>query len=100
MFRCERLLVDRERALVERLRVGIAAQRGQRRIGDAEGPADRSSPDCNEPATSPPRGSGLVRWTKFNRPLIESTCAENNENYGTFLGLREYQMPEAKIPDF
>jgi hypothetical protein len=44
--------------------------------------------------------SGLVRWTKFNRPLIESTCAENNENYGKFLGLREYPMPEAKIPDF
>jgi hypothetical protein len=44
--------------------------------------------------------SGLVRWTKFNRPLIESTCAENNENYGKFLGLREYPMPEAKKPDF
>jgi len=44
--------------------------------------------------------SGLVRWTKFNRPLIESTCAENNENYGKLLGLREYPMPEAKIADF
>lgn len=44
--------------------------------------------------------SGLVRWTKLNGPLVESTCAENNENYGKFLGLREYPMPEAKTPDF
>ena len=44
--------------------------------------------------------SGLVRWTKMNGPLMESTCAENNENYGKFLGLREYPMPEAKTPDF
>ena len=44
--------------------------------------------------------SGLVRWTKMNGPLMESVCAENNENYGKFLGLREYPMPEAKTPDF
>jgi hypothetical protein len=44
--------------------------------------------------------SGLVRWTKVNRPMIESTCAENNENYEKFLKLREYPMPEAKTLDF
>lgn len=44
--------------------------------------------------------TGLVRWTKVNRTMIESTCAENNENYGNLLGLREYAMPEAKTPDF
>jgi hypothetical protein len=44
--------------------------------------------------------SGLVRWTKLNRPFSESVCAENNENYGKFLGLSEYPMPEAKTPDF
>ena len=44
--------------------------------------------------------SGLVRWTKLNRPILESVCAENNENYGKFLGLSEYPMPEAKTPDF
>jgi hypothetical protein len=44
--------------------------------------------------------SGLVRWTKLNGPILESVCAENNENYETFLGLSEYPMPEAKTPDF
>jgi len=44
--------------------------------------------------------SGLVRWTKRNGPILESVCAENNENYGKFLGLSEYPMPEAKTPDF
>ena len=44
--------------------------------------------------------SGQVRWTKMNTPLLESVCAENNENYGRFLGLTEYPMPEAKTPDF
>jgi hypothetical protein len=42
--------------------------------------------------------SGLVRWT--NGPIVESVCAENNENYGKFLGLSEYPMPEAKTPLF
>jgi hypothetical protein len=31
---------------------------------------------------------------------MESTCAGNNENYGKFLGLREYPMHEGKTPDF
>ena len=44
--------------------------------------------------------SGRVKWAKFNGPLMESACAENNENYGKFLGIREYPMPEAKTPDF
>jgi len=44
--------------------------------------------------------SGLVRWSKSNGPMLESVCPENNENYGKFLGLSEYPMPEAKTPDF
>ncbi len=44
--------------------------------------------------------SGMARWQKANRPMIESICAENNLNYETFFKLREYPMPEAKTPDF
>jgi len=44
--------------------------------------------------------SGRVRWTKLNEPIVESVCAENNENYGKFLGLSECPMPESKTPDF
>ena len=44
--------------------------------------------------------SGRVRWRKMNDPMVESVCAENNENYGTFLGLSEYPMPQAEKPDF
>jgi hypothetical protein len=44
--------------------------------------------------------SGLVRWRKLNGPMLESVCPENNENYGQFLGLSEYPMPEATMPDF
>jgi hypothetical protein len=44
--------------------------------------------------------SGMARWQKVNRPMIESICAENNLNYERFFKLREYPMPEAKIPDF
>ena len=47
-----------------------------------------------------PPWSGLVRFTKLNGPIAESACAENNENYGKFLGLSEYPMPEAQTPDF
>jgi hypothetical protein len=32
--------------------------------------------------------------------MLESVCAENNENYRNILGLAEYPMPEAKTPDF
>ena len=44
--------------------------------------------------------SGLVRWSRLNGALMESVCAENNNNYEKFLGLSEYPMPEAKTPDF
>ena len=44
--------------------------------------------------------SGRVRWSKMNGPIMESVCAENNENYQNILGLSEYPMPEAKTPDF
>jgi len=32
--------------------------------------------------------------------ILESVCAENNENYQNILGLSEYPMPEAKTSDF
>jgi hypothetical protein len=41
-----------------------------------------------------------VRWKKLAGPLLESVCAENNDNYERMLGLSEYPMPEAKVPDF
>ena len=44
--------------------------------------------------------SGLVRWAKFNRPMGETACHENNENYEQFLHISEYPMPEAKTSDF
>jgi hypothetical protein len=44
--------------------------------------------------------SGMVRWSKMNGPILESVCAENNENYQNILGLSEYPMPEAKTSDF
>jgi hypothetical protein len=44
--------------------------------------------------------SGIVRWAKLDGPLLESVCAENNENYGQLLRLSEYPMPEARTPDF
>jgi hypothetical protein len=44
--------------------------------------------------------SGRVRWSKMNGPMVESVCAENNENYQKILGLSEYPMPEAEKPDF
>ena len=44
--------------------------------------------------------SGMARWQKVSRPMIESICAENNLNYETFFKLREYPMPEATTPDF
>src|SRR5712671_3672440 len=44
--------------------------------------------------------SGMVRWSKMKGPILESVCAENNENYQNILGLSEYPMPEAKTLDF
>jgi hypothetical protein len=54
----------------------------------------------DDPGTFNEPWTGLVRSTKLNGPILESVCAENNENYGKFLGLSEYPMPEAKTPDF
>ena len=42
----------------------------------------------------------MVRWNKMNGPILESVCAENNENYQNILGLSEYPMPEANTSDF
>ena len=44
--------------------------------------------------------SGMARWQKVNRPLMESICAENNLNYETYFKLREYPMPVANSSDF
>ncbi len=54
----------------------------------------------DDPGTFQVPWSGRVRWSKRNGPLMESVCAENNENYGRWLGMREYPMPEARSPDF
>jgi len=81
----------------------IKAVQFQRRVvcGNVDGEnAIEAIVTVDDPGAFNAPWSGLVRWTKFNRPLIESTCAENNENYGKFLGLREYPMPKAKKPDF
>jgi hypothetical protein len=43
---------------------------------------------------------GTKTWTKTDRPLTESICAENNLNYTQFFKLPEYPMPEAKTLDF
>src|SRR5262245_4063370 len=46
--------------------------------------------------TTPWKGTRI--WQKVNRgPMIESVCAENNEN---FFNLDEYPMPQAKVADF
>ena len=54
----------------------------------------------DDPGAFSPAWSGLVRFAKLNGAIAESACAENNENYGTLLGLSEYPMPEALTPDF
>jgi hypothetical protein len=64
------------------------------------GKAIEATVTIDDPGAFNAAWSGLVRWTKMDSPLMESVCAENNENYGKFLGLREYPMPEAKTPDF
>jgi hypothetical protein len=53
-----------------------------------------------DPGTFNEPWSGLVRWQKVNRPMIESSCAENNLNYEQFFKLPEYPMPQASKPDF
>ena len=64
------------------------------------GNAIEATVTVDDPSTFNAPWSGLVRWRKINRPMIESTCAENNENYEKFLKLSEYPMPEAKTLDF
>jgi hypothetical protein len=44
--------------------------------------------------------SGVVRWQKINRPIVEWACAENNLGYEQSFELPEYQMPVANTPDF
>jgi hypothetical protein len=44
--------------------------------------------------------SGVVRWQKVNRPIVEWACAENNLGYEQSFELQEYPMPVANTPDF
>jgi hypothetical protein len=37
------------------------------------------------------------RWFKFERPMLETICAENN---GDFFHQNLFPQPEAKTPDF
>jgi hypothetical protein len=69
------------------------------KMGDG-GNAIEATVTVEDPGAFKAPWSGLVRWTKINRPMDESACAENNLNYEKFLHLREYPMPEAKTLDF
>ena len=52
----------------------------------------------DDPGTFNKPWSGKARWNKVARgPMIESICAENNENY---FNLDEWPMPQAKTADF
>jgi hypothetical protein len=64
------------------------------------GSALEATVTVDDPGTFNAPWSGVARWQKVNRPIIESICAENNLNYETFFKLKEYPMPEAKTPDF
>ena len=37
------------------------------------------------------------RWFKFDAPMLETVCAENN---GDFFNQNLFPQPEAKTPDF
>ena len=71
----------------------------RRRIVDS-GNAIEATVTVEDPGAFNAPWSGMARWQKVNRPMIESICAENNLNYERFFKLREYPMPEAKTPDF
>ena len=44
--------------------------------------------------------SGMIRWQKANRPIVEWACGENNTGYEQFFDLKEYPEPVANTPDF
>jgi hypothetical protein len=69
------------------------------RLADG-GNAIEATVTVEDPGTFNAPWSGMVRWQKVNRPMIESICAENNLNYERYFKLREYPMPEAKTADF
>lgn len=63
-----------------------------------DGKTLQASVTVEDPGTFNKPWSGMMRWRKVDRgPMIESICAENNQN---FFNLDEYAMPEAKTVDF
>jgi hypothetical protein len=63
-----------------------------------DGKAIEATVTVDDPGTFNRPWSGKARWNRVERgPMIESVCAENNVN---FFNLDEYEMPEAKTPDF
>ena len=63
-----------------------------------DGKALEATVTVTDPGTFNKPWSGKARWNKVDRgTMIESVCAENNEN---FFNLDEYPMPEAKTVDF
>ena len=66
-----------------------------------EGKGLEATVSVDDPGTFNEPWSGTVRWQKVDRgKILESICAENNDVFEKFFGLREYPMPEAKRPDF
>jgi hypothetical protein len=51
----------------------------------------------DDPGTFDKPWSGMARWQRVNRQMLETICAENNEAFEKyFVNLKEYPMPEAK----
>jgi hypothetical protein len=66
-----------------------------------EGKGLEATVSVDDPGTFNEPWSGTVRWQKVDRgKILESICAENNDVFEKFFGLREYPMPEAKRADF
>jgi hypothetical protein len=53
----------------------------------------------DDPGAFTTQWSAMQRWRRVQQPILESVCAENNNNYNYF-NLRIDPIPEANKPDF
>jgi hypothetical protein len=65
-----------------------------------DGNALEATVTVDDPAAFKAPWSGMIRWQKVNRPIMEWACAENNLGYEQAFELQEYPMPVANTPDF
>ena len=81
-------------------RIKCVPLRSAQPVRHGDGNALDATVTVDDPGAFKAPWSGMIRWQKVNRPIMEWACAENNLGYEQAFELQEYPMPVANTQDF